>query len=60
MGYAQVNYDSQSGTFTPFGSGDKCGAACRAIVAAKDSVFRHTREIDGSRVERLASLRGPN
>ena len=39
MGYAQVNYYSQSGTFTPFGSGDKCGAACRAIVAAKDSVF---------------------
>ena len=38
MGYAQFNRDSQSGTFTPFGSA-KCGAACHTIVAAKDSVF---------------------
>ena len=38
-GYAQFNYDAASDSFTPFGSGAKCGAACHTIVAAKDNVF---------------------
>ena len=38
-GYAQFNYDSASDTFTPFGTGAKCGFACHTIVAAKDYVF---------------------
>jgi len=38
-GYAQFNYDTASDSFTPFGSGAKCGAACHTIVAAKDNVF---------------------
>jgi hypothetical protein len=38
-GYAQFNYDAASDTFTPLGSGAKCGFACHTIVAAKDYVF---------------------
>ena len=38
-GYAQFNYDPASDTFTPLGSGTKCGAACHTIVAAKDFIF---------------------
>jgi Cytochrome P460 len=38
-GYAQFNYDAASDTFTPEGSGAKCGAACHTIVAAKDYIF---------------------
>ena len=38
-GYAQFNYDSASDTFTPFGTGAKCGFACHTILAAKDYVF---------------------
>jgi len=38
-GYAQFNYDSASGTFTPEGSGANCGYACHTIVAAKDYIF---------------------
>ena len=38
-GYAQFNYDTASDTFTPLGTGAKCGFACHTIVAAKDYVF---------------------
>ena len=38
-GYAQFNYDAASDTFTPFGTGAKCGSACHTIVASKDYVF---------------------
>ena len=38
-GYAQFNYDAASDTFTPLGTGAKCGVACHTIVAAKDYVF---------------------
>ena len=38
-GYAQFNYDAASDTFTPLGTGAKCGTACHTIVAAKDYVF---------------------
>jgi hypothetical protein len=38
-GYAQFNYDSASGTFTPLGTGANCGFACHTIVKAKDYVF---------------------
>ena len=38
-GYAQFNYDPASDTFTPEGTGAKCGYACHAIVKAKDFVF---------------------
>jgi hypothetical protein len=38
-GYAQFNYDAASDTFTPEGSGAKCGLACHTIVAKKDYVF---------------------
>jgi Cytochrome P460 len=38
-GYAQFNYDAASDTFTPEGSGAKCGFACHTIVAKKDYVF---------------------
>src|SRR5262249_31573196 len=38
-GYAQFNYDAASDTFTPEGTGAKCGFACHTIVAAKDYVF---------------------
>ena len=38
-GYAQFNYDAASDTFTPLGTGAKCGYACHTIVAAKDYVF---------------------
>ena len=39
MGYAQFNYDTAADTFTPLGTGAKCGFACHTIVAAKDYVF---------------------
>jgi hypothetical protein len=39
MGWAQFNYDAASDTFTPLGTGAKCGFACHTIVAAKDYVF---------------------
>ena len=38
-GYAQFNYNAASETFTPEGTGAKCGYACHTIVAAKDYVF---------------------
>lgn len=38
-GYAQFNYDVASDSFTPLGSGSKCGYACHTIVKAKDYVF---------------------
>jgi hypothetical protein len=38
-GYAQFNYDTASDTFTPLGTGAKCGVACHTIVKAKDYVF---------------------
>jgi hypothetical protein len=38
-GYAQFDYDPASDTFTPNGSGAKCGAGCHTIVKAKDYVF---------------------
>jgi hypothetical protein len=38
-GYAQFNYDAASDTFTPEGTGAKCGFACHTIVTAKDYVF---------------------
>jgi len=38
-GYAQFNYDNASDTFTPLGTGAKCGFACHTIVKAKDYVF---------------------
>jgi hypothetical protein len=38
-GYAQFNFDAASDTFTPLGTGAKCGVACHTIVAAKDYVF---------------------
>ena len=38
-GYAQFNYAAASDTFTPLGSGAKCGAACHTIAKAKDYVF---------------------
>jgi hypothetical protein len=38
-GYAQFNYDAGSDTFTPFGTGAKCGSACHTLVASKDYVF---------------------
>ena len=38
-GYAQFNYAAASDTFTPLGSGAKCGYACHTSVKAKDYVF---------------------
>jgi cytochrome P460 len=38
-GYAQLNYDAASDTFTPEGSGAAYGYACHTIVAAKDYIF---------------------
>src|SRR5262245_24308885 len=38
-GYAQFNYDPASDTFSPEGTGAKCGAACHTIVKAKDYIF---------------------
>jgi hypothetical protein len=38
-GYAQFNYDAASRTFSPLGTGAKCGLACHTIVKAKDYVF---------------------
>jgi hypothetical protein len=38
-GYALFNYDAASGTFTPSGTGVKCGAACHNAAAKKDYVF---------------------
>jgi Cytochrome P460 len=38
-GWAQFKYDAASDTFTPLGTGAKCGFACHTIVAAKDYVF---------------------
>jgi hypothetical protein len=38
-GYALFNYDPASDAFTPDGTGAGCGAACHAVVKAKDYVF---------------------
>lgn len=38
-GYAQFNYVAASDTFTPLGTGAKCGTACHTIVKANDYVF---------------------
>ncbi len=38
-GWAQFNYDAASDTFSPEGTGAKCGFSCHTIAAAKDYVF---------------------
>ena len=38
-GYAPFNYNATSDTFTPNGSGTKCGVACHTAVASKDYIF---------------------
>lgn len=38
-GYAQFNYDPASDSFTPNGTGARCGFACHTIAKAKDYVF---------------------
>jgi len=38
-GYAQFNYDANTDTFTPEGTGSNCGFSCHTIVRAKDYVF---------------------
>jgi Cytochrome P460 len=38
-GYAQFNYAAASDSFTPLGTGAKCGYACHTVVKAKDYVF---------------------
>jgi hypothetical protein len=38
-GYAEFLYDTASGTFTPLGTGAKCGATCHVAAAKKDYVF---------------------
>lgn len=38
-GYAQFNYDTPSGTFSPLGKGPGCGFACHTKAAGKDYVF---------------------
>jgi hypothetical protein len=38
-GYAQFNYDAASNSFTPLGTGAKCGTSCHALAKAKDYVF---------------------
>ena len=38
-GYAQFNYDAASDSFSPLGTGAKCGYACHTLAAAKDYVF---------------------
>ena len=38
-GYAQFNYAAASDSFTPLGTGAKCGYACHTIAKAKDYVF---------------------
>jgi Cytochrome P460 len=38
-GFGQFNYNVASDTFTPEGTGAKCGYACHTIVAAKDYIF---------------------
>ena len=38
-GYALFNHDAASDTFTPDGSGTKCGYAGHVAVAAKDYIF---------------------
>ena len=38
-GYAQIDYDAATGTFTPLGTGTACGAACHKVAAPTDYVF---------------------
>ena len=38
-GYALFNYDPASDSFTPVGTGAKCGAVCHTIAKAKDYIF---------------------
>jgi hypothetical protein len=38
-GYAQFNYNSTTGAFTPLGRGAGCGIECHKAAAARDSVF---------------------
>ena len=38
-GFGQFNYNVASDTFTPEGTGAKCGYACHTIVKAKDYIF---------------------
>jgi len=38
-GYAQFNYAAKTDTFTPLGTGAKCGVSCHNIVKSKDYVF---------------------
>jgi Cytochrome P460 len=37
--YAQFQYDSDSKTFKPSGTGSECGYACYTTVASKDYIF---------------------
>ncbi|HTP85453.1 MAG TPA: cytochrome P460 family protein [Bryobacteraceae bacterium] len=38
-GYAEFTYDAASGTFSPLGTGAKCGNTCHTRAAARDYVF---------------------
>jgi hypothetical protein len=38
-GYAQFNWDAETETFKPLGTGSACGYACHTRVKAKDYVF---------------------
>ena len=38
-GYAQFNWDAETETFKPLGTGSACGYACHSRVKAKDYVF---------------------
>jgi hypothetical protein len=38
-GYADFTYDAATNTFTPLGTGAKCGATCHLAAAKKDYVF---------------------
>jgi hypothetical protein len=38
-GYAELNYDAASDTFTPAFDNANCGAACHTLAATKDYVF---------------------
>jgi hypothetical protein len=38
-GYGEFVYDAASGTFSPLGTGAKCGAACHESAAKTDYVF---------------------
>jgi hypothetical protein len=37
--YAQFDYDTESKTFKPFGTGSECGYTCHSTVASRDYIF---------------------